>query len=144
MSSFDSFSSAFKGDIITPTHPDYAAAIARWAANAARPAKIVAFVKDAADVAAALAYARAVKLPIAVRCGGHSASGTSSIKDGLVIDLSRHINTATVDPAKKLAYVGGGAIWESVDKAAIQHGLAGVAGTVNHVRTLNVLMTLQR
>lgn len=60
-------------------------------------------------------------------------SGTSSQTDGLVIDLSRHIAGARIDPDKKLAYVGGGAIWETVDKAAIQHGLASVGGTVNHV-----------
>jgi len=37
-----------------------------------------------------------------------------------------------VDPTKKLAYVGGGALWEAVDKAGIEHGLATVGGTVNH------------
>lgn len=134
MSSFDSFKSNFKGDIATPSDPGYDLAIARWAANASRPAKVVTLVKDAQDVAAAIAYARAEKLPIAVRGGGHSASGTSSQKDGLVIDLARYINEAKVDPAKKLAYVGGGAIWATVDKAAIEHGLASVGGTVNHVR----------
>lgn len=134
MSNFASFKSSFKGDIVTPSDPGYDVALQRWAANASRPAKAVAFVKDAQDVAAALAYARAEKLPIAVRGGGHSASGTSSQKDGLVIDLSRYINEARVDPAKKLAYVGGGAIWATVDKAAIEHGLATVGGTVNHVR----------
>jgi hypothetical protein len=49
-----------------------------------------------------------------------------------VIDLSRHLNTVEIDAENELAYVGGGAIWEQVDKAAIQHGLASVGGTVNH------------
>ena len=39
------------------------------------------------------------------------------------------------DPGQKLAYVGGAALWEAVEKAAIKHGLATVAGTVNHVGT---------
>ena len=52
---------------------------------------------------------------------------------GLVIDLSRHMNGVQIDPDKKLGYVGGGALWEDVDKAAIQYGLATVGGTVNHV-----------
>jgi len=38
-----------------------------------------------------------------------------------------------VDPAEKLEYVSGGAIWETVDKTAVKHGLASVAGAVNHV-----------
>jgi FAD/FMN-containing dehydrogenase len=41
------------------------------------------------------------RLPIAIHGGGHSTAGASST-EGLVIDLSRHIEN-------KLAYVGGGA-----------------------------------
>jgi hypothetical protein len=29
--------------------------------------------------------------------------------------------------------VGGGSLWATVEKEAIKHGLASVAGTVNHV-----------
>ncbi|KAF9457220.1 hypothetical protein BDZ94DRAFT_1139624, partial [Collybia nuda] len=85
-------------------------AIARWALNAQRPAKVVAFVKDSADVALAIKYARVNELPIAIRGGGHSPYGASSIRDGLVIDLSRYINGAVVDPVNKTIRVGGGAI----------------------------------
>lgn len=122
-----------RGDIVTPADPGYKEAVARWAANAERAAKIVAFVKDNEDVISAIQYAKTNSLPIAVRGGGHSAGGASSVEGGLVIDLSRYMNGATVDPEKKLAYVGGGALWEAVDKATIKHGLATVAGTVNHV-----------
>lgn len=139
MSDFTSFQESFKGEIVTPTDPDYKKAIARWASNAERNAKIVAFVKDAEDVAVAISYAKANKLPLAIRGGGHSSSGASSSEDGLVIDLSKHLNGVRIDPENKLAYVGGGALWGAVDKAAIQHGLAGVAGTVNHVSAIHYL-----
>ncbi|TDL29768.1 FAD-binding domain-containing protein [Rickenella mellea] len=132
MADFTSFKSSFKGDIVTPSDPDYKDALNRWAINAARPAKVVAFVKDAGDVALAIKYAKQANLPIAIKGGGHSASGASSSADGLVIDLSRHLNGVDIDPAKKLAKAQGGAIWATVDKAAIEHGLAAVAGTVNH------------
>ncbi|KAF9569413.1 FAD-binding domain-containing protein [Agrocybe pediades] len=128
-----------KGDVVTPGNPTYKEAIARWAANAERKAKIVAFVKDDDDVVTSIKFARENSLPIAVRGGGHSAGAASSVEDGLVIDLSRYLNGATVDPEKKLVYVGGGALWEAVDKAAIKHGLATVGGTVNHVRLSLVL-----
>ena len=124
---------SYTGDWITPDHPRYSEAIARWAANAQRRAKVVAFVKSAQDVATVLKYAKQHNYQIAIRGGGHSSSGASSAEDGIVIDLSRHLSGVRVDPAQKLAYVGGGAIWEAVDKAAIEHGLATVAGTVNHV-----------
>ena len=128
------FKSQFQGNIVTPADVAYEEAISRWAFNAKRRAKIVAFVKSEADVGLALAYARANMLPIAVRGGGHSAGGSSSSEDGLVIDLSRYLNQVKVDPKESVAYVGGGALWEAVDKAAITYGLASVAGTVNHVR----------
>ena len=130
--SFASFKQSFKGDISTPADADYAEAISRWAVNAQANAKIVAFVKTPEDVALAIAYAKENHLPIAIRGGGHSTAGASS-SEGLVIDLSRHLNAVEIDPENKLAYVGGGAIWEQVDKASIPHGLASVAGTVNHV-----------
>jgi len=135
MSDLLSFQKSFKGDIVTPDDPDYQAAIARWASNAERRAKIVAFVKDAEDVSATITFAKASKLPLAIRSGGHSASGASSSQDGIVIDLSRYLNGVRIDSENKLAYAGGGALWSTVDKAAIEHGLAGVAGTVNHAST---------
>lgn len=133
MFELEPFPKAFKGDIVTPSDADYEKAIARWAINACRKAKVVAFVKDAEDVSLAIKYAKAHKLPIAIRGGGHSTSGASSIESGLVVDLSRYLNSVKVDAEKRLGYCGGGALWETVDKTAIEHGLATVAGTVNHV-----------
>jgi len=129
--SLASFKQSFKGDIFTPTDAGYPEALTRWALNAQANAKVVAFVRDPEDVALAIAYAKQNGLPIAIRGGGHSTAGASST-EGLVIDLSRHLNTVKIDSENKIAYVGGGAIWEQVDKAAIQHGLASVGGTVNH------------
>ncbi|KAH8114450.1 FAD-binding domain-containing protein [Phellopilus nigrolimitatus] len=132
MSSFTQFQSSFKGDIVTPDHPEYEKAILRWAVQAVRRAKIVAFVRDEDDVSRAIKYATAEKLPLAIRGGGHSTPGASSSEGGLVIDLSRFLNGVRIDSEKRLAYVGGGALWGAVDNAAIKFGLATVGGTVNH------------
>jgi FAD/FMN-containing dehydrogenase len=128
-----SLKASFKGDLITPKDPGYDLAISRWAKNAARRARLVAFVKDEEDVALAIQFAKGNKLPLAVKSGGHSAGGASSAEGGIVIDLSRYIKDVKIDPDRKVAFVGGGAIWGSVDAAAIEHGLATVAGTVYHV-----------
>lgn len=122
-----------KGDAITPESSDYKSALERWATNAERDAKVVVYVRDAEDVATALKYATENNLPVAVKGGGHNAAGASSVENGLVIDLSRYINQVRVDAEKRLAYVGGGCIWKTVDEEAIKHGLATVGGTVNHV-----------
>ncbi|TCD62945.1 hypothetical protein EIP91_006208 [Steccherinum ochraceum] len=132
MSTFETFSSHFKGDIVTPKDPNYEQALDRWAHNARRNAAVVAFVKDAEDVSLAIKYAREAGLRIAIRGGGHSPQGSSSSEGGLVIDLSRYLKDVRVDPDKKLIYVQGGAVWKSVDVEAIKYGLAGVGGTVNH------------
>ena len=134
MSDINQFKSSLEGDVVLPGDAEYQDAIKRWARNSQRNAAVIAFVKHAQDVAKAIAYAIAANLPIAIRGGGHSASGASSYEGGLVIDLSKYLNGTRVDADKKLGYVGGGAIWETVDKKAIEHGLAAVGGTVNHVR----------
>ncbi len=87
---------AIKGDLVTPDQSTYAAAIARWASNSERNAKVVAFVKDAQDIVAALKFARENGLPVAVKGGGHHVGGASSSENGLVVDLSRYLGSVTV------------------------------------------------
>lgn len=140
MSDVSSLKQSFKGDIVIPADADYKDAIARWAANAERPARVVAFVKDTTDVSLALKYARDNDLQVAIRCGGHSASGASSAKDGLVVDLSRYFNYAVVDPDTRTARVGGGTLWKTVEEESIKHELATVAGTVNHTGVSGLLL----
>ncbi|KAJ7596373.1 hypothetical protein C8J56DRAFT_882129 [Mycena floridula] len=118
----------FKGDFLTEQHADFSKSLDRWAANARREAKIVAFVKDNQDVTIALKYAKEHGLPVAIRGGGHSVSGASSIEGGLVIDLSRYLVGCRIDAENKRAYVGGGAVYVTVEEAAIQHGLATISG----------------
>ena len=142
MSDIASLWQSFKGDIVTPADPGYKEAIARWAANAERPARVVAFVKETNDVAVALKYARDNNLQVAIRCGGHSASGASSAKDGLVVDLSRYYNYAVADPESQTVRVGGGSVWGTVEREAIKYGLATVSGSVSHVRTKYLLLLL--
>ena len=135
-STFADFKAAFKGDLITPEHPEYEQSLTRWAANSRRRAAIVAFVRDAADIALALKFAQENKLQIAVRGGGHNPAGASSVEGGLVIDLSRHLSGTRVDEEKRLSYVGGGAVWKGVNDETMKYGLATTGGTVSHVRCL--------
>ncbi|KAJ1300712.1 hypothetical protein OPQ81_002357 [Rhizoctonia solani] len=122
----------FFGEIITPTNPSYSDAIARWAYNAERPARLVVYPRFTTDIFVAISHAYKHSLPIAVRGGGHSCAGTSSSTQGVVIDLSRHFTQVRIDPTNRIAFVGGGAVWRDVDEAAIRYGLAAVGGTVNH------------
>ncbi|HWM15648.1 MAG TPA: FAD-binding protein, partial [Microbacterium sp.] len=61
------------------------------------------------DVASAVRWASAEKVPVVVRSGGHSAWG--SIPGGLTLDLAA-LNDVEVDGT--LVRVGGGATWGQV------------------------------
>ena len=62
-------------------------------------------VKDEADIGLAFKYAQILKIPIAVRGGGHSAGGASSSEDR---DLPRYLNQVRVDPKRTIGYIDGG------------------------------------
>ena len=97
MSGLSEFKQSFKGDIVTPDDDGYNQAIARWAANSERNARVVAFVNDTDDVGLALKYARTNNLQVTIRGGGHSICGASYAEEGLVVDLSRYFDYAVVD-----------------------------------------------
>ncbi len=82
------------------------------------------------DVAAALAYAHAAGIEVAVRGGGHSVAGHCLNDGGIVLDV-RGMNAVEVDPERRVARVGGGAVWAEVDRATQVHGLATTGGRVS-------------
>ncbi|KAF9036032.1 FAD-binding domain-containing protein [Hymenopellis radicata] len=123
----------FKGDWITPSHPDYSSAISRWAVSSERRAKVVAFVKDEEDVVLAITYSRNEALQWVVCGGGHSPNGASSSEGGVVIDVSRYMNQVRVDPERMLAHVGGGTRGGVIDECCSRYGLAAVGGTFRQI-----------
>jgi FAD/FMN-containing dehydrogenase len=92
-----------------------------------RPAAIVTC-RSTDDVAAAVRAARAAGLPIAIRGGGHGVAGHAMADGALVVDL-REMRSVTVDPERRRATAGGGALWEDIDNATTPHGLATTGGT---------------
>jgi FAD/FMN-containing dehydrogenase len=121
----------FGGTLLRPDENGYDAARAVWNAMHDRRPALIARPRTPQEVAAAIAYARAENLLLAVRAGGHSMPGHSTCDDGLVIDL-RALDRVTVDPVHKRATVGGGALLGDLDRATQQHGLVVPAGVVSH------------
>jgi FAD/FMN-containing dehydrogenase len=122
---------AVRGEVLQPGDPGYGEAAHIWngAFDDRRPALVVRCT-GAADVIAAVGFARAHDLPLAVRGGGHSVAGFSTVDGGLVIDLGPMRNVA-VDLAARRATVGGGAVWGDVDHETQAFGLATTGGLVS-------------
>jgi FAD/FMN-containing dehydrogenase len=99
---------------------------AMWAGHP----EMVAQCSGTADVLDAVNFARSRDLVVAVRGGGHSIAGLSTIDDGLLIDLSE-MDGVQVDPDRRLAYVQGGALWGDVDRDTQAFGLATPGGVVS-------------
>jgi FAD/FMN-containing dehydrogenase len=121
----------FRGQLITTDHTEYETARALWNGAVDRRPRLIARCSGAADVAAAVRFARDHDLEVAVRGGGHNVAGTASCDDGIVIDLSA-MRAVRVDPTGRTAEVLGGALWGDVDHETQAHGLATTGGIVSH------------
>jgi FAD/FMN-containing dehydrogenase len=118
----------FAGTVLTPAD-GVAYDDARVAFNALfdrRPA-VIARATSATDVAHAIGFARAAGLDLAVRGGGHSVAGYSTIEGGLLLDLGP-MNAIEVDARARVARVGPGVTWGELDRATQAHGLATTGG----------------
>jgi FAD/FMN-containing dehydrogenase len=127
----DAFRRSFAGEVITPDAAGYDDARRVWNAMFDRRPAMVVRPLNVDDVVAAVRFGRERDLEIAVRGGGHSAVGHSTTDGGLVIDLGR-MNEVTVDPARRLARTGGGALLGKLDIAAQEYGLVCPVGVVGH------------
>jgi FAD/FMN-containing dehydrogenase len=119
----------FGGELIAPAEARYEQARRVWNAMIDKRPQLIARPRDAADVAAAVAFARDVGVPVAVRCGGHSVAGKSVCDGGLLIDLSL-MKGVQVDPQRRTARANAGVLWGEYDHATQAAGLATPGGRV--------------
>ena len=114
---------AVTGTVVRPGDPTYDGVRAIWNAMIDRRPAIIVQCANAADVVAAIAFAREHGLEMSVRGGGHNIAGTSVVEGGVMIDLSQ-MRRVRVDAAARRAYVEPGALLSDVDRATLEHGLA--------------------
>src|SRR5690242_19494386 len=130
--------------LTTTTHSDLAEALAgavvlpgdpRW--DDARSAfnllldqypAAVAFPADAADVAAAVAYARDAGLRVAPQATGHNQGPLGGLEDTLLLNVGA-LQEVRFDPGARRVRVGGGVRWDRVAPRLSAHGLAGLHGS---------------
>jgi len=116
---------AIDGEVVLPGSPSYESVhkpvMARF--EDLRPAAVV-LCATPADVAATLAVAGRLGLPMAIRSGGHSVAGRSST-DGVVLDVTPMRSVAV---AGEVATVGAGVRLGDLYDALANHGLTIPAG----------------
>jgi FAD/FMN-containing dehydrogenase len=130
MTSVDELRASIRGNVIDPTDASYDERRRVYNAMHDRRPALIVQCADAADVAACVNHAKANNLDIAVRGGGHSVPGFGTCDGGIVIDLSL-IDNVHVDPARKVARVGGGTTWGGLDHASHAFGLATTGGIIS-------------
>jgi FAD/FMN-containing dehydrogenase len=122
---------SFRGELIAPDHPAYEEQRRVWNGSIDRRPALIARCTSAADVIAAVEFARRSGLPVAVRGGGHSFPGLSVADGALLVDLGQ-MKDVRVDPEARTVQVQAGALLGELDAATQAHGLAVPAGIVTH------------
>lgn len=126
----DRLRAGIQGIVFDPDHAEYETVRRVWNGMIDRRPALIARCTGVADVQAALAFARAEGLPVAVRGGGHNAAGLSASEGGVVIDLMM-MNHVEVDPQAQIASAGGGTTWGQFDAATHAYGLATTGGAIS-------------
>ena len=124
----DDLRTRVRGEVLLPGAPAFDERRQTFNSMLDRRPRVIVRPVDTDDVVAAVRWAAANDLPISVRGGGHNVAGHAVGHDALMIDMGT-MRSVSVDPDRRIAEAGGGALLEDLDGATIAHGLAAPSGT---------------
>jgi len=130
-SALSELAASFRGQLVQPGEPAYDELRRVWNGSIDRFPALIARCAGVADVIAAVRFARASGLAVAVRGGGHSFPGLSVCDGGIVIDLSP-MRGIRVDPVGRTARAQAGVLLGELDRETQAFGLAVPSGIVTH------------
>jgi FAD/FMN-containing dehydrogenase len=125
----DQLRADFRGEVVEPADPAYDELRGVFNGMFDRRPRVILRPAGAADVIRGIGLARMSGLPLAIRNGGHSVAGFSSVDAGIVIDL-RAMKGIRVDPARGTVRAQGGVNWGELDRETQAFGLAVTGGRV--------------
>jgi FAD/FMN-containing dehydrogenase len=128
--SIETLLAELRGRLLLPGEPGYDSARTSWNAMIDRRPALIVRAAGVADVIAAVRFAAAHDLLLAVRGGGHNVAGNAVCEGGLMLDLSA-MRGVRVDPAARTARAEGGATWGDLDAEAQAFGLATTGGVIS-------------
>ena len=126
-----------QGALLQPGEEGYDEASRAWNRNARQRPALVVMAEGAADVLAAVRFARDAGMGVGVMATGHGVGAPCD--EGLLVNTSR-MRGVRVDPVSRTARVEAGALWKDVIPAADAHGLAGLTGSAPHVGVVGYTM----
>jgi FAD/FMN-containing dehydrogenase len=121
-------SSLLAGRLALPGDPGWDEARAGFNLLLDQHPAAVAFPADAAEVAAAVAYARAAGWRVAPQATGHNQGPLGDLEGTLLLNVGG-LQEVRIDPAARRVRVGAGVKWDRVAPRLSAHGLAGLHGS---------------
>jgi hypothetical protein len=128
--------SRISGVVLSAGDEGFAAEVAGYNLAAEQNPDVAVGAASTSEVVDAVRFARELALPVRVQSTGHGAH--ERITDGVLI-TTRRLNSVKVDPATRIATVGGGARWSRVIAAAAPLGLAPIGGASPSVGVVGYL-----
>ncbi len=121
-------SEALTGAVVLPGDPRWDEARSAFNLLLDQHPAAVAFPADAADVVAAVAYARDAGLRVAPQATAHNQGPLGDLENTLLVNVSA-LQEVRVDPGAQRVRVGAGVKWDRVAPRLSAHGLAGLHGS---------------
>jgi hypothetical protein len=126
----DDLRSRVHGPVYAPGDDGMAAEVATWNIAVQHTPAVVVGATCAEDVAAAVTWAVAHGLGVAVQATGHGPVRNAA---GSLMITTRRMQGLSVDPVRRIARVEAGVKWVRVLEAAAEFGLAGLCGSSSDV-----------
>lgn len=119
----DELRTKIRGSLILPEDPTYDETRKIWNAMVDRRPAFIVQCKEVEDIIQAVKFAKASRLLISIRGGGHNIAGRSLFNDMMLLDLSK-MRSVVVNTKESTATVQPGATLADVDRETQAFGLA--------------------
>ncbi|MBA3617005.1 MAG: FAD-binding oxidoreductase [Actinomycetota bacterium] len=136
-STLQTLRAGLRGTAHAPGEEGYEDASRAWNLAAHQQPALVVVAGGAADVMAAVRFAREGGLGVGVMATGH---GVGAACDGGVLINTSNMRGVRVDPVDRTARVEAGALWLDLIHESQVHGLAGLLGSTSHVGIVGYTM----
>jgi FAD/FMN-containing dehydrogenase len=124
------FRAQLRGPLLCPDDAGYDDARAVWNAMIDRHPALIVQPRGAADVIAAVNFAREHALELSIKGGGHNVAGKAVSEGGLMLDMSL-LKNIRVDPERRVVRAEPGVLLGELDAETHAFGMATPAGTIS-------------